>query len=257
MFLFISFLKLVFLLQGSTDTKAPCPLTEEDLIAIGNNLLQIISRNLKDQYDFPRNWFQLEDFKKPLIRATANYEQWCSCLEIGKVPLIHCSFAHTVHHNCPLTEEDSISKEDSISIGNDLLRTICLKYSFKWTSFSFLWYIVSSHIQCIDNWRGFLLSAELQQALRGVADSPRPSSLHPRDRREARDFISLPIRYLSHSRIHLRTFSIYRATSSPLKAASSLADLPLTLLLDPLPSHSLAFFSPLASQKIFLLARRQ
>ena len=75
MFLFISFLKLVFLLQGSTDTKAPCPLTEEDLIAIGNNLLQIISRNLKDQYDFPRNWFQLEDFKKPLIRATANYEQ--------------------------------------------------------------------------------------------------------------------------------------------------------------------------------------
>ena len=66
-----------------------------------------------------------------------------------------------------------------------------------------------------------------------VADSPRPSSLHPRDRREARDFISLPIRYLSHSRIHLRTFSIYRATSSPLKAASSLADLPLTLLLPP------------------------
>ena len=76
MFLFISFLKLVFLLQGSTDTKAQCPSTEEeDLIAIGNNLLQIISRNLKDQYDFPRNWFQLEDFKKPLIRATANYEQ--------------------------------------------------------------------------------------------------------------------------------------------------------------------------------------
>ena len=74
-FVFISFLKLVFLLQGSTDTKAPCPLTEEDFIAIGNNLLQIISRNLKDQYDFPRNWFQLEDFKKPLIRATANYEQ--------------------------------------------------------------------------------------------------------------------------------------------------------------------------------------
>ena len=75
MFLFISFLKLVFLLQGSTDTKAPCPLTEEDLIAIGNNLLQIISLNLKDQYDFPRNWFQLEDFKKPLVRARANYEQ--------------------------------------------------------------------------------------------------------------------------------------------------------------------------------------
>ncbi len=68
MFVFISFLKLVFLLQGSTDTKAPSPLTEEDLIgnniAIGNNLLQIISRNLKDHYDFPRNWFQLEDFKE-------------------------------------------------------------------------------------------------------------------------------------------------------------------------------------------------
>ena len=263
MFLFISFLKLVFLLQGSTDTKAQCPLTEEDFIAIGNNLLQIISRNLKDQYDFPRNWFQLEDFKKPLIRATANYEQWCSCLEIGKVPLIHCSFAHTVHHNCPLTEEDSISKEDSISIGNDLLRTICLKYSFIWTSFSFLWYIVSSHIQCINNWRGFLASfcsARNFNKPFAVADSPRPSSLHPRDRREARDFISLPIRYLSHSRIHLRTFSIYRATSSPLKAASSLADLPLTLCL-PLSrlTHSLFLAARVAenvsfSREVFILA---
>jgi hypothetical protein len=89
-----------------------------------------------------------------------------------------------------------------------------------------------------------------------IADSPRPSSLHPRDRREARDFISLPIRYLSHSRIHLRTFSIYRATSSPLKAASSLADLPLTLLPPPpLPSHSLAFSRRSRPRKVFLLAR--